>query len=40
MIRQLHGIVQGKTIVLHEEPGIADGQQVEIIIKSVPTSMS
>jgi hypothetical protein len=37
MVRQLQGVIHGKTIELTEDPGVADGQQVEITIKTVPT---
>jgi hypothetical protein len=37
MVRQLQGVVHGKTIELSEDPGVADGQQVEITIRTVPT---
>jgi hypothetical protein len=36
-VRQVHGVIHGKTIELTEDPGVADGQQVEIIIRTVPT---
>lgn len=36
MIKPLHGVVHGRTIELTEDPGVGDGQQVEIIIKPVP----
>lgn len=36
MVRQVHGVIQGRTIELTEDPGFADGQQVEITIKTVP----
>ncbi len=35
MMRQLQGVIHGKTIELTEDPGVADGQQVEITIKTV-----
>jgi hypothetical protein len=34
MTRTIHG----RTIALAQDPGIAEGQQVEITIKTVPTS--
>jgi hypothetical protein len=40
MVRQVQGIIRGKTIELSEDPGIADGQQVEITIKALPTPRS
>ncbi len=33
MIRRLSGVVHGKTIELREDPGIADGEHVEVTIK-------
>jgi hypothetical protein len=35
MLRQVHGVIHGRTIELTEDPGVADGQQVEITIKTV-----
>jgi hypothetical protein len=32
----LHGKVHGKTIELEEDPGVAEGQQVEIQMTVVP----
>jgi hypothetical protein len=29
----LHGVVHGKTIELTECPGVADGQEVEVVVK-------
>jgi hypothetical protein len=29
-------VIHGRTIELKDDPGIADGQQVEIIIKTIP----
>jgi hypothetical protein len=37
MTKTVHGKVHGKTIELDEELGVADGQEVEIIIKTVPS---
>jgi hypothetical protein len=37
MTRTIHGVIHGRTIELAEDPGIADGQQVEITIKIVPS---
>jgi hypothetical protein len=31
----LHGVVNGKTIELRDDPGVASGQEVEVIVKSV-----
>jgi len=36
MIQTLHGRVHGKTIELDEDPGVAEGQQVEVQMKVVP----
>jgi hypothetical protein len=36
MIKTVHGTVHGKIIELDEDPGVAEGQQVEIILKTVP----
>jgi hypothetical protein len=36
MTRTMHGTVHGKTIELDEDPGVAEGQEVEIEIKLVP----
>jgi len=33
MTKTIHGKVRGKTIELEEDPGIADGQAVEVIVK-------
>ena len=38
MVRQIHGVIHGRTIELTEDPGVADGQQVEITIKTVANS--
>lgn len=37
MTRTIHGVIRGKIIELEENPGVADGQAVEITIKSVPS---
>ncbi len=34
-MKTLHGRVHGKTIELDEDPGVAEGQQVEIQVKIV-----
>ena len=36
MTKTLHGKVRGKTIELDEDPGVAEGQQVEITITTLP----
>lgn len=33
MSRIIQGIVHGRTIELTEDPGVADGQRVEVIVK-------
>ena len=35
MSRIIQGIVHGRTIELTEDPGVADGQQVEVIVRPV-----
>ena len=40
MVRQVQGIIHGKTIELSEDPRVADGQQVEVTIKTLPTPRS
>lgn len=41
MTKTLHGRVRGKTIELDEEPGVAEGQEVEVQMKVVePTQPS
>jgi hypothetical protein len=35
MERQLQGIIHGRTIELSEDPGVADGQPVEITLRTV-----
>jgi hypothetical protein len=36
MVKTLRGVIRGRTIELAEDPGVADGQQVEITLKIVP----
>ena len=38
MTKTLHGRVHGKTIELDEDPGVAEGQEVEVQMKVVPPS--
>ena len=38
MIRKIHGRVHGKSIELDEDPGVADGQEVEVQIKLISPS--
>ena len=35
MDRIVHGVVHGKTIELDEDPGMGEGQQVEITLKTL-----
>jgi hypothetical protein len=37
MVRTLHGRVHGRTIELDDDPGVADGQQVEVQVKVLET---
>jgi hypothetical protein len=34
--RIMHGVVNGKTIELTEQPGVPTGQEVEVVVKAVP----
>ncbi len=34
MLKALHGVVHGKSIELTEDLGLADGEQVEVVVKS------
>ena len=36
MSRTLHGKVHGRTIELDEDPGVAEGQEVEVQMRVVP----
>jgi len=36
MTRTLHGKVHGRTIELDEDPGVAEGQEVELQMKVIP----
>lgn len=36
MAKTLHGKIHGRTIELDEDPGVAEGQPVEITIMSMP----
>lgn len=36
MTKTLHGKVHGRTIELDEDPGVAEGQEVEVHMKFVP----
>jgi hypothetical protein len=35
MTRTIHGTIHGKTIELDEDPGVADGQEVEVQVKVI-----
>ncbi len=37
MTRTVHGKIHGKTIELDEDPGLAEGEDVEIVLKVVRT---
>jgi hypothetical protein len=37
MIKSMHGVVHGKTIELSEDPGVADGQEVEVQVLVKPS---
>lgn len=34
MVKHIQGVIQGRTIELDEEPGIPDGQRVEVRVRS------
>jgi hypothetical protein len=36
MTRTMHGKVRGGTVELDEDPGVPEGQQVEVTLKAVP----
>ena len=38
MTKTLHGTIHGRTIELDEDPGVAEGQEVEVQMKVVPKS--
>jgi hypothetical protein len=38
MTRTIHGRVHGKTIELDEDPGVAEGQEVEVQVRVIPRS--
>ena len=35
MVKTVRGIVHGKTIELTQDLGVADGQQVEVVVKTI-----
>jgi hypothetical protein len=39
MTKTLHGKVHGRTIELDEDPGVAEGQEVEVQVKVVPQTV-
>jgi hypothetical protein len=40
MIRIMHGVVNGKTIELAEDPGVPSGQEVEVRVTTLPDNPS
>ena len=38
MNKIMQGVVHGRTIELSEDPGVLDGQQVQVVLTSVPAS--
>ncbi len=36
MTRTIHGRVHGRTIELDEDPGVAEGQEVEVQVRVIP----
>ena len=36
MTRALHGTILGRTIQLDEDPGIPDGQEVDVVVTAAP----
>jgi hypothetical protein len=36
MAKIIHGKVHGRTIELNEDPGLAEGQEVEVSVRTVP----
>jgi hypothetical protein len=37
MSNKLHGIINGKTIELTDDPGVPSGQQVEVLVTLLPS---
>lgn len=37
MSKTMHGVIHGRMIELDQDPGVAEGEQVEITIKSIPS---
>jgi hypothetical protein len=38
MIKQVQGVIHGRTVELTDDPGVEDGQQVTITIQTIPPS--
>jgi hypothetical protein len=38
MTKKLHGKVRGRTIELAEDPGVAEGQEVELQLEVIPST--
>jgi hypothetical protein len=38
MTKTIHGKIRGRTIELDEDPGVAEGQEVEVQVKIVQTT--
>ena len=38
MTQTLHGVIHGKTIELRNDPGLADGEEVRVVIESTVPS--
>lgn len=36
MTKTVHGFIRGKTIQLTEEVGLPEGQEVEVLVKTIP----
>ena len=39
MTKTLHGVIHGKTIELSDDPGLADGEAVKIVMQSIKPSL-
>ena len=40
MSKTIHGVINGRTIQLADDPGVPNGQEVEVLVIPVPTSNS
>jgi hypothetical protein len=40
MTKVIHGKVHGRTIELSEDPGLAEGQEVEVSVRTVPNGQA